>query len=579
LLLIQILIYHTIIVEERVKTQTHDVSGVILIRSSFNGSRSSDEKQDSCAKYQAIRKGAIQEDKHLEFALTGNFYLLNSATTGGGSSDLSVWGGISEGFGSPDPAVYDVATVSGQILPLNGFTVYLAGTDFYDISTQNIGTSHDNVSQDPSQNGVYYSPSPNDAGNLVNKIRENMKNKSGESTTNGKALDKSNWDENDEDTETQCYSTFNIKNVPDGWYMLRVASHTITNDDLSDTSRGWQKTSTNVYKITNLDALANPSSVNYIKSAMIGHHELLVKVEGGNIPRIKIELMDLTHASIAGGSKSCTGYLVDNDIEDGDKTYPSLLQETRISNSLVEFNLNPGDVNYPFYSDYDDARCLTDHNGYFWYASIKSYSPLAVSLISITGNVWNIGPQTNSTGTPKLSIIGVKSRFLGTDFSGGIVVEKNNKIFYQIEKDNYAEIIVQAKLISTSPKKSSTFTDRTEVKGIVKDSNGIGIPKASICSTRTPAKLTDSNGEYQFWHYGIINMQPIYDTILIPVRSSNTCSAIYDLTQIYNFNFDYSSVYYNGFTPSTVPNMVGVINYTDISNRSIPLSLKEIHHQ
>jgi len=172
-----------------------------MIRAAFNGTvPDGDANTRSCAKSQAIRKD-------------GNGGGVLGGSTGGTADAVTVWGGISEGAGN-DPEVFDMAEKTGQILPLDGFTVYLAGTDFYDISNQNIGRSHDNVTQN--SKGVYQNISKSDMYQLVNKVRENMR----ESFTT--ELDLNKWREKQDysfnkggaDDPTQAYSTFEIKNVP-----------------------------------------------------------------------------------------------------------------------------------------------------------------------------------------------------------------------------------------------------------------------------------------------------------------------------------------------------------------------------
>ena len=107
-------------------------------------------------------------------------------------------------------------------------------------------TSWGNIGQN--SNGVYQNTNNSDMIHLTNKIRENIWNKDN-AVPGARGLDLFfNWQEE----PTNCFSEFNIENVPDGWYILRVASHLTTQADLDDPGRRYQRTSTNVFQITNL---------------------------------------------------------------------------------------------------------------------------------------------------------------------------------------------------------------------------------------------------------------------------------------------------------------------------------------
>ncbi len=513
-------------VESRIKAPTHNVKGIILIRAAFNGKLPDDDSQTrSPAKNQPIRKDGNP----------GNF---GGGSSGGTADALTVWGGISEGAGN-DPEVFDMAEKTGQTLPLDGFTVYLAGTDFYDISNQNRGKTHSNVNQNAK--GVYQNTGSSDMNQLVNKIRENMRE------DNGFGLDLVYWREQSDysfadggaNDPTQVFSTFNIQNVPDGWYILRVASHKTTDEDLKDVNRGYQGTSTNVVRIQNLDAVENPASVNYIKSAIEGVNEILINVRGGNVPRLKIEITDISHASDFGSSKICTGYMVDNDISNPINTYDGFLEDTRIARAFIGFDEAPsGDTASAGNDDGVNTRmarwknqggdwgAFTDHNGYFWYASIKSEAALSLKSAKNGGtpseNYWNNG-----------------------------IKEKNGRGSTDILQDSFREVAIKA-----IP--GSSFNVRTLVKGEVIDSLGLGVPKASVVSIRGEVAKCDSSGVYQFFHYSIIETQagnPSLDTYLIPTRISGACSPFYNENQIYNFDFDFGSLFSDGFVPSP-PNRI-----------------------
>lgn len=530
-------------VESRIKAPTHDVSGVLIIRSMFNGNIDDGNTNGRTpAKYQGIYRDMIPVSPFGSVGGTSNFPV--------------VWGGISEGAGG-DPNVKGMAGKTGQVLNRGGFTVYLAGTDFNAKTKQNVGQSHSNVSQDT--DGVYFVSDPNNGQTLIDKLRENMRNQSG-ATSSPLILDPSYWGDFQQFQgngggvdRTQVYSTFNIQNVPDGWYILRVASHTITDEALEDPDRSWQRTSTNVYQITNLDAQDNPSIVGYKESAIRGRGELLINVRGGNIPRIKIEIMDLSHASDFGSSKIMTGYVCDRDVTPLSNTFQNIFSDTRISRAGVIFDINPGDTNFDIFPN--SAECggktaITDHNGYFYYGSIDSLA--------------------------KLGICQIKAHDINAIYGVNQIQEVLGRNTSNIGENEYREVAIRV---------NDQATEQTRVKviGSIKDNTGNAIPKSSIVSIRAEVAKCDNNGDYEFWHYGIRISgagNPSLDTYLIPIRTGLTCSAFYEEDQIYNYAFNHPSwwqgwagyaTYFNApnqvSTPSELPLKLSIPFFEgDVSN-------------
>jgi hypothetical protein len=508
-------------VESRVKPPTYSVSGMLLIRAMFNGGRlgttggGSNARQRKHAEFQPIRKD-------------GQDPQLGNVTSGGTADALTVWGGMSEGAGN-DPEVFSMAIKTGQILPLDGFTVYLAATDFYAISTQNIGDGDSNVSQNAK--GVWQNSGNSDMYALTDRIRDNIQEGNGVGTTAAESAELNSFGEVD---GTKVYSRFSIDNVPDGWYTLRVASHLTNQEDLDSPDRTYQKTSANVYQITNLDAEANPASVGNRESAIRGRSELLINVRGGNLPRIKVEVMDMSHASDRGSSKIATGYVCDNDGQNPTATYSNILSDTRVARAAVGFDINPGDVNYNIFTT--NARCdgrnaITDHNGYFYYASIEG-----ASLFNPNGS--------------KLSFCNLRSADApSADYGLQYIAEQFGQ-----STSNKGENSFMSVAIRVNP--NTTSANRVIVKGSIRDNTGIGIPKASLVAIRSAVVNCDLNGDYLFYHYGIRITSagnPSLDTYLIPVRTSRTCSAFFEENQIYDFGFNYND-WYNG--NQAAPNQV-----------------------
>ncbi len=521
-------------VEARIKPPTYTIKGRIDIRAAFNGGFSGALKD-----HQPIWKDNIGGDD-------------------GPVTNPTVWGGI-DNKPFKDFDMEDIAAKTGQILPLGGFVVYLAGTDYYGISKQKTGYSGlSDVGQD--DNGVFVGS----GGSYVDHVREYII---------------------EEGTYGELFSTFEISNVPDGWYYLRVASHQTVQGDLDSGERGYQRTSTNAFQFVNPNFLSG--GFTYIEEAG-SRNEILVHVSAGNISNLQnigISIMDLSYANKLGSTKILSGYVVDSDITGSISTYSEAIADTRISRALVTFDKSAATHHHfntvvggqPIPSDpindwaYDywlqeqepgaatetDTRTdgtITDHNGFFFFASSQSmfkFPFISDGKLSIE----NIRPANDP------SSIGQYNGVLYSQQGGTNSIKENSF----------------AVVASRAPAGASNL-NRTKVTGVIEDQNSLGIPKASIISSRTATHETDSTGEFEFFHYGILDRSGViggagvsgasgaFKTLLFPSQSAGTCSASFSDSEIYNFNFDYPNWYVNNFSPDLTQGFSALVN-------SAPLTL------
>lgn len=512
-------------VEANIKPPTYNVSGALFIRSALNGNKNGNTNQRAVALHQPIRKD------------------YSKSRYGGKAVDKTVWGGVSTNYKDGSE---DMFTEVGQVLPLDGFTIYLAGTDYKTLSRQVIPvslTTGSNESVSQTSTRVLYNSNPNS-----NNANEYCKDMLGLMRGTGQLPNstfKSVWHETN---DTQVYSEFTIPNVPNGWYILRVASHKTTKEEYDSKDRAYQKTSTNVYKITNLNTVNNTSLPISQREAV---SEILFEVKDDHVPKIKIEVVDLSHAQ--GQSKICTGYIVDNNVASAPSSFDGYLTNARIARSAAIFNIEPGISNRDFLRWRDDtsvsgaqSNVIADHNGYFFMTSKKSNS--------------------------KLSFISAKhGDSPGTSYSGGSSIEETGQNYTNIDEGSFREIVYRLSSFAVAE------PVRTLVTGNILDLSGEGIPKASVVAMRSEVYQCDRDGEYRFYHYSIresgVGGNPSLDTFLIPVTSGNSCSPKYDENQIYDFRFEYGSWYPGGGTQppnavnNSVPLEIAVPNFTgDISS-------------
>jgi len=502
-------------IESRVDPPTYTINGRIDIRAAFNSNKSLGGKS-AIREHQPIWKDNIDDDN-------------------GPEGNPTVFGGLTQNLG-PDQTLDSIAEKTGQILPLGGFTVYLAGTDYYDVSKQKMGyTGLSDVSQDP--DGVFVGS----GSSYVDHVREYV-------------FETDNYGE--------LFSTFQIEGVPDGWYILRVASHQTTQAELDSGSRGYQDTSTNAFNFEN-QSIINSGVYDYAEQIR-GRNELLIHVNGGNVGGVTLDIMDLSHANNLGSSKIMSGYVVDSDISTPISTFGEAVLDTRISRAKVVFDKTahaPGHFNTLFGNTIspvfinDKAKeywlhgqgsssgkfeiesidaTITDHNGFFFFASIIPQ--------------FNSPPNSfQSDGELSIESIQPADAPSSSGLYNGVLYSQQGDIS-NVKENNFSVIASR-----TSP--GASFNNRTKVEGNVKDLSSIPILGASIVSSRTPVSETDSNGDYQFWHYGILEgavstggqiTTDFMQTVVMPVNSGGSCSSVYD-DQIYPFGFNYS-LYYPNFS-------------------------------
>ncbi|MDB4301933.1 hypothetical protein N9924_00050 [bacterium] len=224
-------------------------------------------------------------------------------------------------FGGFNPNSYEADIYDyNQAIPLGGFTVYLAGTDYKAVSVQRNGNNTQIQTQ-----GVYDSSSSANRG----KIRDEITGSSGVGAF----------------PDTRVYSEFVIPDVEDGTYILRVASHLITLATLNSLDRSYQGTSTNLNAINN-----------------VGVQEQVITVSGGQIiSNIHIEIADLTDPSALNEATSLSGYLVDpDDKQTAPTSISQLMGEKRIENALMRVDSSTQG------GYYQSGQFKTDHNGFFY---------------------------------------------------------------------------------------------------------------------------------------------------------------------------------------------------------------------
>ncbi|MEE9337999.1 MAG: hypothetical protein V3U87_07970, partial [Methylococcaceae bacterium] len=409
------------------------------------------------------------------------------------------WGGVGPTFTN------GYITNHGQELPLEGFVVYLAGTNYKAITQQ------------------YY----NDGASWVPVVGStdfpSLVGTRGAINTDADKDYATDWMDGTKSSEGfRQYWT--ITGVPKGQYIVRVAGHKTTQADLDDETRPYEKTSTNVSDHSS-SFYVSPGSSQISYSNTEGLYKLTTNITG-----VFFDIMDLTVPKALVHGEGICGYFVTNE---GASSGTSLYNNPRLELARVEYDTGGGgagnDIVYSkqgtggpgYYINAFTFSAFTDHNGYFWAAakvgafggnlrlraSGNDYvlsAALTNSWFDETGNNWSgstsDGTRPRTSGSPEtIYIIGKTSANL----------------------DNYGAFI------------KCTVTDTV---------TGLAIPDLPIMiSSSSVTQSTDSSGvfkirvwgdTYEFYTSGAIRREREF--YALPISASGTCFVSYDFTAIIN---------------------------------------------
>lgn len=237
-----------------------------------------------------------------------------------------------------------------QGMPLSGFVMYLAGTSYYGVSKQVAKTSTNNDAVQDSNTNAY--------------IIDNHTRRVGVRS---------------EMNAFNCYSTWTINNILPGRYVLRMASHLTTQDDLNNPSRPYQKTSGTAFNIAGQDDFE--ADIEITQTGQIYVNNVLTGSQLGDT-----FVMDLSWPEQAinlNFSYGLSGYVTDADIQPSPTTISGMLADTRIEKAELQLTvlgqtqtgynsiINESGVSTLATSEWSQFRSRTDHNGFFFFAIVN----------------------------------------------------------------------------------------------------------------------------------------------------------------------------------------------------------------
>jgi hypothetical protein len=314
-------------------------------------------------------------------------------------------------------------------------------------------------------------------------------------------------------------SSVTFKNVPNGTYLIRLASNWCSYGDKLDKGQiydlyngtAYQKTSMPLLGVIPFDTTSNSFK------PFQPYKELKVTVNNGNVYAGEIVVCDLADRYDGLSKSHGVGYLYDNEGEIG---IDEIKLGVPVEQSVVEVSVGAW---FSFNSLYylkqsvpltpegkisDDGKSylsLTDHNGFFWYCRIDGYgvdSNKGVVLISAGGTTSRFRYLTSPFYSGSINdllfgnISGVSIPYspYATQFAS---IGGYSSIFANNDPDKVEQWIAPTAL-ATSRAENATF-----IKGrIVEQTTGEGVVGINVCMEWGQTVKTDVNGQFTLRTFG-----------------------------------------------------------------------------
>jgi hypothetical protein len=389
-----------------------------------------------------------------------------------------------------------------QVIPMGGFTVYLAGTEYYDISIQQ--AAMDTI-----------------AGSETNVYKINDKD------SHQQWLDAAN--------DKKVYSTFEIKNVPKGkTFMLRVGSHLIAPDDrygsIYNINNGiaWQRTSSYLNRMAEQDITEVQINTGTAVNGVIEVPDFL-------------EIMDFTTNAI-GNDFGAALYVIDavtshnGDIEDLKSG-----QSIECADVVVR-NFNDSGV-IGAKSLVSSPNNKADHNGFYFY-SIGD-----VGLANALDAKFRV---TTGGKSIKWSDEAFYKGNLGALYSGSL----SSVITAELSSGSIDDFIVYNRTPSVSDFR------RTFIQGTIVDQNGDPLTGIGVVSSRCGRiAYTDRFGVFRLMVYTIDSSLYRGDIVML-ISKDDCCPKFFSNLTVYIINqFGEGVGKYNAENPFVINRVFeGIIN-------------------
>jgi hypothetical protein len=431
----------------------------------------------------------------------------------------------------------DISTTSEQILPEGGFPIYFAGTNYLAISKQ-----------EQTLTNVNYNPSGainTSTATLINELRDWYVDYN--NNPNGRGNPKSSW---------------KIQGVKAGTYVIRVASHLCSFNDVLAKGNRYDLYNNNLYQTTSTYLKGinvwNPNTSDFftfedsfevvleINSnrtySVYRNNQILINsqpIVNGELflGQMWIEDMSLLRTDFNGGLKfyagsSFSGYLIDADASLNANAVKFGIAMERQKVTLIA-DIAPDPLNPMTIGNRFEQIRTTDHNGFIYGSYFQSILDGAISYRFTSESV---------TGGTNASLVSrnVLTEYYYNDVSIYSAIDSSSASFGFILDSNLPTILYDRKhrqLFLPNINQQVTLNARTLLKGRVINSNGQGVSGVTIIYARTGrVEKTQLDGTYSIIAYGAFNETNSRTDLFI---LSSCCDCVY------NFSLTNQTYWYN----------------------------------
>lgn len=371
--------------------------------------------------------------------------------------------------------------------------------------------------------------------------------------------------------EIERDGTFEIKNVPKGKYIMRVANWAVVSDnangDIHNINNGiaWQNTSAPVIDCAGSLAATGISSERILDltaatgvfdlTALAGYGDIIISHVG------RFFLGDDLRGTIS-------GYFRDNGAQFA--TPDERLGAIGCERQKITYQVLTDGALYPSSGAWTTSQAITDHNGFFYFIwkYIHNGGGLSVNERMRVKNLYPTVPDgclssfrdlnqaygSNFVFVGDLYVSGLEGLYLGFE----VLLSKNpaDAIKYDLNGEIRVSIFdtVDTPLLLFNPDTNFTLNNKTLVQGTVVEANNLGVQKALMCIERNGRQeQTDANGNYAISVYCPWDKFVRDDDTLFPQYLLDKCYDYPPTPLFHLLNIDRFCVNYTSTIPYEVP--------------------------
>ena len=405
------------------------------------------------------------------------------------------YGGQQVNFGTQEFSIRaGMEDVYDQRLAEGGFVGYIAGTERFAISNQPTKINGVPHNLPTSSNGAVVA-----TNSTRGQIRSFYLQGSGGNTSFG---------------YNEIQSELVFKNVPNGTYVIRLASNWCSFGDKLGKGQIYDLFNGTAYQKTSMPVLGvyQYNGTNF--EPFSAYKELVVTVNNGNVYAGQFVVCDLADRYNDTPRLHGIGYLYDND---GNLDIENIRRGTPVELAYVQSTVGYWEGNdllkaLPLTAEGDEQgkpvnyyACLSDHNGFFWYRGFEGDGEGETGVVMVQAGSTTIGLRTFNSPLYSGSL---NDLFFGS-ISGlplPFAINVNNNTFFTAPaggRFSNADPNVLSQLIAPTRFANSRKANSTVVRGrVIDQATGLGVSGISVVYQWGKTAITDVDGIFELLAWG-----------------------------------------------------------------------------